>query len=537
LLRYTFTGIYTFESMIKILARGFCLEQFTFLRDPWNWLDFSVIVMAYTTEFVDLGNVSALRTFRVLRALKTISVIPGLKTIVGALIQSVRKLADVMILTVFCLSVFALIGLQLFMGNLRNKCYSSDISQNPTIFFSDLLSFTSCAELLESHRSTNYYKINGAKDPLLCGNTSDTGNCPDGFTCLKTGSNPNYGYTSFDTFGWAFLALFRLMTQDYWETLYQQTLRAAGKTYMIFFVVVIFLGSFYLVNLILAVVAMSYEEQNQATIAEAEKKEKEFQQAMEQLRKEQEVVRMINTAADDIIALASRGDETISRSSSEISPLALKDSKERRNRMRRNKSIEGRDGYGEKGEKVTKSESENSLQTMVIYCISCGHGRSRSFKLLKHKLSTPHFDFQSLLGVQDPNSAFRRLSHGSIFKFRMRHSSEPEFTNDKLSITGEHESRRASLFISRFGRRNSMQSQISQGSRRTTPSLTSNGKMNSSVDCNGVVSLVGNTGACTSTPVLPAGLLLPLVTIDRPAADDSVSTNLYFLFMSGGVYI
>ena len=31
----------------------------------------------YLTEFVDLGNVSALRTFRVLRALKTITVIPG----------------------------------------------------------------------------------------------------------------------------------------------------------------------------------------------------------------------------------------------------------------------------------------------------------------------------------------------------------------------------------------------------------------------------------------------------------------------------
>lgn len=47
---------------------------------------------------------------------------PGLKTIVGALIQSVKKLSDVMILTVFCLSVFALVGLQLFMGNLRQKC-------------------------------------------------------------------------------------------------------------------------------------------------------------------------------------------------------------------------------------------------------------------------------------------------------------------------------------------------------------------------------------------------------------------------------
>lgn len=46
----------------------------------------------------------------------------GLKTIVGALFQSVKKLSDVMILTVFCLSVFALIAMQLFMGNLKNKC-------------------------------------------------------------------------------------------------------------------------------------------------------------------------------------------------------------------------------------------------------------------------------------------------------------------------------------------------------------------------------------------------------------------------------
>uniref|UniRef100_A0A672LWV0 Sodium channel protein type 2 subunit alpha-like n=1 Tax=Sinocyclocheilus grahami TaxID=75366 RepID=A0A672LWV0_SINGR len=270
---YTFTGIYTFESLIKILARGFCINPFTFLRDPWNCLDFSVIVMAYVTEFVDLGNVSALRTFRVLRALKTISVIPGLKTIVGALIQSVKKLADVMILTVFCLSVFALIGLQLFMGNLRQKCVRST---------AHCLNTT-----LPSHNNSTFF-LEGAKDALICGNASDAGKCPDGFECMKTGRNPNYGYTSFDTFGWAFLSLFRLMTQDYWENLYHHTLRSAGKAYMVFFVLVIFLGSFYLVNLILAVVAMAYEEQNQATIAEALLKEQEFQLAMEQLKKEQQ---------------------------------------------------------------------------------------------------------------------------------------------------------------------------------------------------------------------------------------------------------
>lgn len=45
--------------------------------------------------------------------------------------------------------------------------------------------------------------------------------CPEGYVCLKAGRNPNYDYTSYDSFGWAFLSLFRLMTQDFWENLFQ----------------------------------------------------------------------------------------------------------------------------------------------------------------------------------------------------------------------------------------------------------------------------------------------------------------------------
>uniref|UniRef100_A0A8C4PPG0 Sodium channel protein n=1 Tax=Equus asinus asinus TaxID=83772 RepID=A0A8C4PPG0_EQUAS len=293
---YTFTGIYTFESLIKMLARGFCIDDFTFLRDPWNWLDFSVIMMAYLTEFVDLGNISALRTFRVLRALKTITVIPGLKTIVGALIQSVKKLSDVMILTVFCLSVFALVGLQLFMGNLRQKCvrWPQPFNDTNTTWYGNDTWYSN--DTWNSNDTwRNFYFLEGAKDALLCGNSSDAGHCPEGYKCIKTGRNPNYGYTSYDTFSWAFLALFRLMTQDYWENLFQLTLRAAGKTYMIFFVVIIFLGSFYLINLILAVVAMAYAEQNEATLAEDQEKEEEFQQMMEKFKKQQEELEKVWT--------------------------------------------------------------------------------------------------------------------------------------------------------------------------------------------------------------------------------------------------
>uniref|UniRef100_A0A670J131 Sodium channel protein n=1 Tax=Podarcis muralis TaxID=64176 RepID=A0A670J131_PODMU len=473
---YTFTGIYTFESLIKILARGFCMTEFTFLRDPWNWLDFSVIVMAFVGEFTKLGKISALRNFRVLRALKTISYIPGLKTIVGALIQSVKKLADVMILTVFCLSVFALIGLQLFMGNLRQKCVRKFNTTINGTFIPDEARWPSLDAFLND--ADNYFKKEGTMDALLCGNSTDAGSCPDDYICLKAGDNPDFGYTSFDTFGWAFLSLFRLMTQDCWERLYQQTLRSAGKIYMLFFMLVIFLGSFYLINLILAVVAMAYEEQNQATIAEMEAKERKFQEAMEALKKEQE-------------ALA-RGIDSMSLSSFEMSPLASKNSKERRSRRRKKKSSAGEeDGEDQKG---PKSESEDGQQRTV----SLSRGKTRPY--------------------------FTQASHGSVFSFRLRSrdlGSEADFADDDISTVGESESQRGSLLVPRSGRRLSVQSQTSHSS----PNYTQNGKRNSSVDCNGVVSLIGGGGGGSTDPTTPTDVLLPPVITEKPGTGDTTTPS------------
>ncbi|CAK6955670.1 sodium channel%2C voltage gated, type VIII, alpha subunit b [Scomber scombrus] len=476
---YTFTGIYTFESLTKIVARGFAIDGFTFLRDPWNWLDFMVISMAYITEFVDLGNVSALRTFRVLRALKTISVIPGLKTIVGALIQSVKKLSDVMILTVFCLSVFALIGLQLFMGNLRQKCVVWPINTTEQFLSNGTRGFDWDEYIMND---TNFYFYPGQVDALLCGNSSDSGRCPEGFTCMKAGRNPNYGYTSFDSFGWAFLTLFRLMTQDFWENLYMLTLRAAGKTYMIFFVLVIFVGSFYLVNLILAVVAMAYEEQNQATIEEAEQKEAEFKAMLEQLKRQQEETQAAAMASAGTVSEAALEDEGgghLSRSSSEVSKLSSKSAKERRNRKKKWRQKEQEKEKGD-SEKVVKSESDDGSKKSTIRFPGSRLGRKTSIMN------------QSLLSI--PGSPFmsRHNSRSSIFSFKGRSKdmgSENEFADDEHSTVEESEDRRGSLFIPY--RRNSY-SGYSQGSSRIHPLAPhSGGKRNSTVDCNGVVSLIG----------------------------------------------
>lgn len=50
--------------------------------------------------------------------------------------------------------------------------------------------------------------------------------CPAGFTCLREEKNPNYGYTSYDNFGWCLLSSFRLLTQDHWDNL----MRLVGTT-------------------------------------------------------------------------------------------------------------------------------------------------------------------------------------------------------------------------------------------------------------------------------------------------------------------
>ena len=226
----------------------------------------------------------------------------GLKTIVGAVIESVKNLRDVIILTVFSLSVFALLGLQIYMGVLTQKCikifpeekarlilYPEDQINNSStdsllgsldLPIPSAESLASLHKAWHSHHSnaSNWYMLEGKLDAVLCGNATGAGPCPENYTCLQGfGRNPNYGYTSFDTFGWSFLSAFRLMTQDYWEDIYQKVLRTMGPWHILFFVVIIFLGSFYLVNLILAIVAMSYdelqkkaEEEEEAAAAEEE---------------------------------------------------------------------------------------------------------------------------------------------------------------------------------------------------------------------------------------------------------------------------
>lgn len=124
--------------------------------------------------------------------------------------QSVKKMGDVMILTVFALAVFALVGLQLFMGNLRQKCvrwpilmndtafndtvpFNDTAAANHTTYFNSTFNFSAYIDdpgvygvrlrrprggggLTRSAPFTeNHYYLEGSLDALVCGNSSDAG--------------------------------------------------------------------------------------------------------------------------------------------------------------------------------------------------------------------------------------------------------------------------------------------------------------------------------------------------------------------------
>src|SRR5690348_5486206 len=100
-IRWVFLIIYTGEAVLKICAKGFFLDKYSYLRSGWNVLDFIIVVVGYVTEVIsvqqedtiaistisglpcvptsarDLDYLAILRTFRILRAVKTISILPG----------------------------------------------------------------------------------------------------------------------------------------------------------------------------------------------------------------------------------------------------------------------------------------------------------------------------------------------------------------------------------------------------------------------------------------------------------------------------
>jgi len=108
--------------ILKIIAFGLFTTELSYFRDFWNILDFIIIVTGYLSMFLNnLINLSFLRSMRVLRPLRTIGFIKGLRLLMASLISSIPLLRDTIIILIFFMLLMAIAGLQLFMGNLHKR--------------------------------------------------------------------------------------------------------------------------------------------------------------------------------------------------------------------------------------------------------------------------------------------------------------------------------------------------------------------------------------------------------------------------------
>ena len=100
------------EMVMKIVGMGLIRGPNSYLRDEWNILDFFIVSSSWFQVLSNTDSaVSVLRTFRVMRPLKTISSVKGLKVLMTAVFSAIPLLKDTLIILGFFFMAFGIGGL------------------------------------------------------------------------------------------------------------------------------------------------------------------------------------------------------------------------------------------------------------------------------------------------------------------------------------------------------------------------------------------------------------------------------------------
>jgi len=232
--------------VLKIFGLGFILNRHSYLRDPWNILDFFIVVTSYLPLVLSSSiNLRAFRALRVIRPLKTISSIDSLRIIVLTLLAAMKPLLETLFILFFLFLIFAIAGLQLFSGSLKKRCFS-----------------------VEEGFPLQIPDQNNILQQQYCINDDNCGTINGVFyICGKMIANPDYGTTNFDNIGSAFLMAFQIVTMEGWSDIMQNLQRTFSPLSAIYFVVLIFIGSFFFLNLTLAIIKAEFTAHSRTSIA------------------------------------------------------------------------------------------------------------------------------------------------------------------------------------------------------------------------------------------------------------------------------
>ncbi|EMP34474.1 Voltage-dependent R-type calcium channel subunit alpha-1E [Chelonia mydas] len=242
---YVFTGVFTFEMIIKMIDQGLILQDGSYFRDLWNILDFIVVVGALvafalaTNKGRDIKTIKSLRVLRVLRPLKTIKRLPKLKAVFDCVVTSLKNVFNILIVYKLFMFIFAVIAVQLFKGKFF---YCTDSSKDT-----------------EKDCIGNYVDHEKNKMEVKC----------------REWKRHEFHY---DNIIWALLTLFTVSTGEGWPQVLQHSVdvteedrgpsRSNRMEMSIFYVVYFVVFPFFFVNIFVALIIITFQEQGDKMMEE-----------------------------------------------------------------------------------------------------------------------------------------------------------------------------------------------------------------------------------------------------------------------------
>ncbi|XP_039469511.1 calcium channel, voltage-dependent, P/Q type, alpha 1A subunit, b [Oreochromis aureus] len=249
-----FIAIFCFESGIKILALGFALHKGSYLRNGWNVMDFVVVLTGILSSVGSTFDLRTLRAVRVLRPLKLVSGIPSLQVVLKSIMKAMIPLLQIGLLLFVAILMFAIIGLEFYMGQFHKTCYD-DVT-------------------------------NETADDRPCGTASPSRLCPNGTHCGEEWIGPNYGITQFDNILFAVLTVFQCITMEGWTNMLYHSNDVSGSYFnWMYYVPLIIIGSFFMLNLVLGVLSGEFAKERERV---------ENRSEFLKLRRQQQIERELN---------------------------------------------------------------------------------------------------------------------------------------------------------------------------------------------------------------------------------------------------
>lgn len=251
---YAFTGVFTVELVLKIIDLGVIFHPGSYFRDSWNILDAIVVICALvafatgtsngtSSAGQNLSTMKSLRVLRVLRPLKTIKRVPKLKAVFDCVVNSLKNVVNILIVYLLFQFIFAVIAVQLFNGRFW---FCTDESKH------------TCDEC-----QGEYYVFNGDDWP------------PE----IKK-RHWDVRHFHYDNVMAAMLTLFTVQTGEGWPQVLQNSIDATLKDQgpiprnriemSIFYVVFFIVFPFFFVNIFVALIIITFQEQGEAELQDGE---------------------------------------------------------------------------------------------------------------------------------------------------------------------------------------------------------------------------------------------------------------------------